>query len=65
MEVSEYGLNVSVIGESGVLSTTSVLPILTLPVLPLPLFELLPQAAMPRLRAPATASPARTLCFIV
>src|ERR1700750_2284565 len=64
VEASEYGLNVAVIGESGVLSTASVLPIFTLPELPLPLLELLPQAAAPRLSAPATATAARILCFI-
>ena len=62
VDVSENGLNVSVIGESGVLSTTRVLPVAV--VLLLPPDELLPQAAIPRLRALAAARVARTLCFI-
>jgi hypothetical protein len=62
VDVSENGLNVSVIGESGVLSTTRVLPVAV--VLLLPPEELLPQAAIPMLRALATARVARTLCLI-
>ena len=63
MDVSENGLNVSVIGESGVLSTTRVLPVAVV-LLPPPEELLLPQAATPMLRALATARVARTLCLI-
>jgi hypothetical protein len=61
VEVSENGLNVSVMGESGVLSTTSVLP-LAAEWLPPP--DEPPQAAIPMLRTPARARLFKTVCFI-
>ena len=64
MAVSENGLNVSVIGESGVLSTTRVLPVLAPDEPPPALLLPLLQAAIPMLRALATARLVRTLCFI-
>jgi hypothetical protein len=65
VEVAEYGLNVSVIGESAVLSTTSVLPVVAAEELPPDelLFVLL-QAAIPMARTPATATLFRTVCLI-
>jgi hypothetical protein len=64
VDVCENGLKVSVMGESGVLSMTSVLPVaaLVLPELPLPLEP--PQAAIPIARTLATARLFRTVCLI-
>jgi hypothetical protein len=64
VEVAEYGLKVSVIGESEVLSTTRVLPVLAAGELPPDelLFEL--QAAIPMARTPATATLFRTVRLI-
>ena len=64
MDADENGLNVSVIGESGVLSTTRVLPVAVVLLPPPDELLLLPQAATPMLRALATARVARTLCLI-
>jgi hypothetical protein len=64
VEVAEYGLKVSVIGESAVLSTTSVLPVVAAGELPDELLFALLQAAIPMARTPATATLFRTVCLI-
>jgi hypothetical protein len=61
VEVAEYGLNVSVIGDSGVSSTTSGLPVADDLLLGV---ELELQAATARLRIAPTARLFITACFI-
>jgi hypothetical protein len=62
VEVAEYGLNVSVIGDSGVSSITSGLPVAD-EVVPEVVPELL-QAAIARLRIAPVARLFITACFI-
>ena len=64
MDVAEYGLNVSVIGDSGVSSMTSGLPVADDDE---PLLELEPellQAATARVRMAPAARLFMTVCFI-
>ena len=64
VEVAEYGLKVSVIGERGVSSPTKVLPVADVPWFGLELEPELLQAATARVRMVPTARLFITACFI-